>query len=74
MTERRFKLTPVDIEHNESLNVAENRSLKANGLASLMTDNAEKPCISGKEATYVALEAEKYGPGQIAGRFTAELQ
>jgi hypothetical protein len=39
-----------------------------------MTDNAEKPRISGKEATYVALEAEKYGPVQIAGRFAAELQ
>ena len=30
-----------------------------------MTDKAEKPRISGKEATYVAMEAEKYGPVQI---------
>jgi hypothetical protein len=30
-----------------------------------MTDNAEKPRILGKEATYVALEAEKYGPVRI---------
>ena len=30
-----------------------------------MTDKAEKPRISGKEATHAAMEAEKYGPIRI---------
>ena len=30
-----------------------------------MTEKTEKPRISGKEATHVAMEAEKYGPVQI---------
>jgi hypothetical protein len=31
-----------------------------------MTDKAEKPRISGKEATHAAMEAEKYGPIRAA--------
>src|SRR5262245_55532980 len=30
-----------------------------------MTEKTEKPRISGKEATHVAMEAEKYGPVRI---------
>jgi len=30
-----------------------------------MTDEAEKPRISGKDATHAAMEAEKYGPIRI---------
>jgi hypothetical protein len=30
-----------------------------------MTEKTEKPRISGKEATHVAMEAQEYGPVQI---------
>jgi hypothetical protein len=36
-----------------------------NGWASLMNEKAKKPRISGKDATYVAIEAQKYAPVQI---------
>ena len=35
------------------------------GSISFMTEKTEKPRISGKEATQVAMEAEKYGPVRI---------
>src|ERR1700747_146096 len=43
----------------------DNGAPQANGSLSLMPDKAEKPRISGKDATHAAMEAEKYGPIRV---------